>query len=412
LLLSALLAVPVSVRATEHQHDILISSNRDFDRAHGVSSGRGTKASPFVFSGLETNSLTIENTSRAVKIVNSSIGTLTLNFIGPLVEVTRNRISDLRVNENVPRTGAPTGGRFVINRFDNVGQLRHFDGRFGWNSVGTPPEQGSNNVWLGLNRVVNFDGFNGALFDHNAIYGSMDARLHGHHHSSAFGSGSHMHTGHEDMVDHTVRYHEVRISDNKIHAPGASYALAYLDTNHAGNDRTAPSETNPDLEKAHLHRTKVLITRNTLTGSGLLVDVFNASDEIHEGMPQGWLTIADNRIKLERSQIPFSGSVSGIDVFSARHLSLRIARNSITGYGPMSQTSPVREWTFDGEGILLEWLDHADVLIDGNSVSSRRSGVRATQMTSTVRWAVRGLRTSSVQEPVSYDETVKNAPRR
>jgi hypothetical protein len=413
-LLSALLVVPAGVRAGQHDHlgDIVISSNQEFDRAHGVTSGRGTMMNPYLFSHLDANSLTIENTSKAVKIVESSIGTLTLNFIGRSVEVVDNNINDLRVNENVPRTGQPTSGRFISNWFGNVGQIRHFDGRFAYNTIGNP-EPPTCCTQLGGNRVVNFDGFNGAMFDHNFIYGSMDARLHGHHHSSMFGSGSHMHSGYDhDMVDHTIRYHEVKIFANKIYAPGASYALAYLDTNHAANDRTADSETNPELEKAHLHRTKVSITANTLTGSGLLVDVFNAEDDIHKGTPQGWLTIADNRITLERSQIPFQSSVTGIDIYQARYLNLRIARNSITGPGPEYQTSPVREWTFTGEGILLEWLDHANVMVDNNSITSRASGVRATQMTSTVLWTVRGLRTASVEQPVSYDNSVENEPRR
>lgn len=415
---SAVLIAPTSVLASqEHLDDanITIASNRDFNAAHGVVSGRGTKKAPYVIRGKSLNSLTISNTSKAVRIERNTITFLTLNYAGGMVDVIRNEVGDLRVNENVERTGMPTSGVISGNRIGSVSQIRHFDGRFAWNTVGYQNE----GVWSDMpffqNLAVNFDGFNGALFDHNTLYGALDARLHGHHHSSAFGVPSHMHAGavhgeHGDMVDHTVRYHTLRITDNVIYSK-SFYALSYIDTNHAGNDRTASSETNPALNKAHLHRTKVTIANNRLIGSGLLVEVFNAEDEIHKGAPQGWLTITGNRITLERSPFPFSSPASGIDVREARYLTLHIASNTISGPAP-DQPSPLREWMSDGEGILLDRIDHARVMIASNTVSNRQSGVRATQMTSSVWWTVRGLRTSGVDQPVSYDSSVANEPRR
>ena len=55
------------------------------------------------------------------------------------------------------------------------------------------------------------DGFNGAHFVHNTIYGFVDARLHGHHHSSGWGEPSHNHgsqTPDSEASVHRYRYHD------------------------------------------------------------------------------------------------------------------------------------------------------------------------------------------------------------
>ena len=75
----------------------------------------------------------------AIRIVDNSItGTLRLNWVGPNIEVRGNDVGDLRVNENNARWGDPTAGTFVHNTFRSVGQLRHFDGMFMYNTVGAP----------------------------------------------------------------------------------------------------------------------------------------------------------------------------------------------------------------------------------------------------------------------------------
>ena len=201
-----------------------------------------------------------------------------------------------------------TGGRIANNTFGIVGQLRHFDGVFEDNLV-----KGDTSLFgeVFSNQAVQFDGFHGSRFRNNTIYGFVDVKLHGHHHGSGFQEGSHYHGAeaekeeadahamHGPDVDHTKRYHEVFITNNKIFADGM-YALRYTDQAHAGDDRTAPSETNPDLNKSHTHFTRVHLVGNKLTGAGLMVDIFNADDERHIGTQTGLVDIRDNVITLER----------------------------------------------------------------------------------------------------------------
>lgn len=418
LFVSAVLAAPASVSAAPScadLHHIEITHNGQFDSAHGVASGRGTARDPYVITGCDLSGLDIRNTSKAVRIVDNRIGSLTLNYAGRLVEVHDNRVGDLRVNENIERTGAPTSGTIMHNRFDFVGQIRHFDGRFAYNTVGAEPSA-LEEAWPFSGPIVTFDGFNGASFDHNTLFGALDARLHGHHHSSGFGKSSHMHAMPEgspahDTADHARRYHEVTITRNTIHATGW-YALAYLDTNHSANDRTANSETNPALDKPHVHYTRVAITRNTLIGSGLMIDVFNADDELHTGMPSGMLEIGRNTITLARSRIPFVNEAStGIDVRDAGHLTMKIVGNTVTGPEP-DATLPEGVNGSEGEGVRLHRIDHATVLVDGLTVTDRAYAVRASRMTDSVRWTVRGLRTEGVGQDVAYDDSVHNPPSR
>src|SRR5439155_16580455 len=115
--------------------------------------------------------------------------------------------------QNVARTGMPTNGVMTHNQFGVVSQLRHWDGLFAYNEVGDKNNLGS--------QAVNFDGFNGAHFVHNTIYGYVDARLHGHHHSSGWGEPSHNHGTHtpdSDLSVHRYRYHEVFIANNSIYS--------------------------------------------------------------------------------------------------------------------------------------------------------------------------------------------------
>ena len=135
--------------------NIRIISNSEFDREHGVTSGKGTKASPYLISGLELNSLQIENTSKWVEIKKNTIaGTLLLDWVGG-VKVHYNTIGQLTANRNVARTGMPTTGTIVHNRIGQVQQLRHWDGIFAYNSVGNSKT---------MNQQVNLDGFNGAKY--------------------------------------------------------------------------------------------------------------------------------------------------------------------------------------------------------------------------------------------------------
>ena len=399
----------------QERESIVITRNDQFDRAHGVRSGSGTADDPYVISGWILHHIEIADTSKAVRIVDNAIqGTLRLNWIGPNVLVRGNDIFDLRVNENVERTGAPTSGRIVDNTFEVVGQLRHFDGMFMHNTVGRPGNQDGVFGPFSSLQAVNFDGFNGAHFAHNTIYGYVETRLHGHHHSSSYGDTSHMHTAtkshkghHGDHVDHTQRFHQVVMEHNTIYASGP-FGLLYVDTNHAGNDRRAASETDPDLELPHVHHTKIHVLDNTVIGAGITVDIFNAEDELHERFARGLMHIEGNDITLEMDEGLFSNYVAGIQVWQARNMKLRIVDNRIEGPEPSSWA--FAEWWTSADGLVLDTIDVADVTIKDLRISDVRTGVRATQMTERVEWTIQGLRTRNVDDRVQYDQSVANEP--
>lgn len=400
---SAIALTPVSAAMREKHQAITIQTNDQFDAAHGVRSGSGTAADPYVISGWQVNNIRIENTDRHVVIRDNTItGRLTLNWIGDRVHVFTNQINDLRVNQNVKRTGLPTSGDISHNVFTVVGQLRHWDGSFTRNIVGTKDNLGP--------RAVNFDGFNGARFSDNTIYGYMDARLHGHHHSSSFDAGSHQHAGgHHAHVDHTQRYHRVSITGNTIRTT-ANYALAYLDTNHAGNDRKAPSEQEEELTLPHVHHTRVHIASNRLNGAGILVNVFNAKDaQKHPKTARGTFEIIDNRVSLGPDDFWAFRDLHGIEVKQAQDMDLLIERNRVTG----TEAGDGAFGMFDNDrnaGIFVHALDTSDVSIFDNTITERAFGVRAEQFTDTVRWFIRDLHTRNVDEAVYSDKTVKDSP--
>lgn len=402
---SAFALVPAWGAGPEKRPAINIQSNDQFDGDHGVRSGAGSAADPYVISGWQVNNVRIENTDRHVVIRDNVItGQLVLNWIGDRAHVSSNEVGDLRVNQNQRRTGMPTSGTISHNTFRVVGQLRHWDGVFDRNVVGKKDNLGA--------RAVNFDGFNGASFRDNTIYGYMDARLHGHHHSSDFeGSASHQHAAghHMEGVDHTQRYHRVSIRNNAIRTT-ASYALAYLDTNHAGNDRTAPSEQEEALRDPHVHHTRVQIASNRLTGAGLLVNVFNAKDnQKHPETARGIVELVDNRVTLGPDDFWSFRDLYGIEVRQAQDLDLLIDGNRIAGQKPSEGFFE----SFDQDrnaGIFVHALDKADVTIADNSVTERAFGVRAEKFTESVHWLIRDLRTKNVQDPVYSDESVKDSP--
>jgi hypothetical protein len=403
---------PAAAGATEtreRRSDIVIRTNAEFDTAHGVRSGSGTEQDPYVISGWDLNSITIKDTSVHVAIVDNTIrNRLVLDWIGDGVHVHDNDVFDLRVNQNVKRTGLPTSGVISDNVFQVVGQLRHFDGVFERNVVGTPQAGDVDRVlgeWL-TTRAVNFDGFNGARFRDNVIYGYVEVRLHGHHHSSAWGEHSHHHSGGHDGMDHTDRWHEVWVTGNRITVPPGSFAaLQYVDTNHAANDRTATSEENKDLNLPHVHHTRVHITDNELVGAGLAVEIFNADDSQHLGTARGRVNLDRNSITLEPAVTPFRVT-SGIAVRDATDLDLFIRDNVING---AHADGPLDEWSYHGVGIDLSQLDNANVRLYDNVVHHRTYGIRAESFTSSVRWFVSGTQTDDVDQAV-YTSRVPNQP--
>jgi hypothetical protein len=386
--------------------DVTISANSDFTAANGVRSGNGTKSHPYVISGWQFPNLTIQNTDKYVSIHDNTItGLLVLDWIGNRLTMERNTVNNLRSNQNVARTGLPTNGVMTHNTFHVVGQLRHWDGLFAYNVVG---DQSTTGI-----QAVNFDGFNGAHFVHNTIYGWVDATLHGHHHSSGWGEPSHNHATHtpdSELSVHRYRYHEVFIADNTIHSTG-SYALAYLDTNHSGNDRQSASENDSNLDKPHVHFTKVHLTGNRLYGAGILVNVFQANNSLHPWFVRGYLDILDNRISLAKDDFLSFKQLNGIEIDQAQAVLLRINGNAITAWRASKDDSLSMLETWDNDaGVLLNTMDSANVEITHNSVTNRINGVRATQMTALVQWKIKDLATRGVDHAVSYDSSVANKP--
>ena len=404
------------------RENIFISGDSQFNPANGVRSGSGTKGDPYVISGWDVNSVTIKDTGAHLVVRDNVIDRLVLDWNGPGVTVVNNEVGDLRVNQNVKRTGAATGGRIANNKFGIVGQLRHFDGVFENNLV----KPTGMSFPLFSRRAVRFDGFHGSHFRDNTIYGVVDVKLHGHHHGSSFDDDSHYHgapppaeeghaghAGHGEAsdTDHTKRYHEVFISNNVIYADG-DYALRWTDQAHAGDDRTAPSETNPDLNANHIHYTRIHLVGNELRGAGLMVDVFNADDNRHTGTERGLVNIRNNEISLERNSNDYPWTAkNGISLRAAKDATVRVAGNSVVGEDPQSRDLLDEQFATDA-GINLYDIDLADVYLEDNRVSNMLYGVRAARMTETVHWLISGLTTSGVSQAVYWDNSVENAPDR
>ncbi|HVF52958.1 MAG TPA: hypothetical protein VNC78_05045 [Actinomycetota bacterium] len=406
--------------AMEQRADIVINSDAEFTADRGVRSGLGTQSDPYVISGWILPNLTIRNTSKWVTVRDNQVtGTMILDWIGDGVSVHHNQTSDLRVNQNTERTGDATSGTIFQNRFLRVGQLRHFDGVFTKNIVGDPDAMLKN---LGALAML-VDGFNGGRITSNEFYGYVDMKLHGHHHSSAFGGGSHDHAtahdhsepGHsEGMADHTRRYHEGWFAQNVVHST-FDYAFRYYDRNHTGDDRTAASETDKNLNCPHIHYTKIHVTDNRLVGAGVMVDVFNAVDDNHWTTSRGLIEIANNDIGLDRDASEIITGRPGILVQEADDVNVRIVGNEIVGADSVGEEDSLRVEELllaRASGIRLLNLDLGNVFVAGNSVYNRMYGVHASGMTSTVRWVVQNLYTENVSQDVYYDDTVANKPHR
>lgn len=406
-------AIAAPPDSPQSRDSIWIDGDSQFNPANGVRKGRGTKQNPFVISGWQVDTVYIKDTSAHLILRNNVIERLHLNWNGGHVKLLGNTIGDLRVNENIERTGAPTSGRIARNTFDVVGQLRHFDGVFEDNVVGAPATA---SIPFVNDRAVNFDGFNGARFRDNTIYGYMDVRLHGHHHSSSFKGNSHMHSvpeGHEHhmkymKVDHTRRFHRVLVANNRIFSAGP-WALRYVDSGHSANDRTAASEDNEALNRPHRHFTRVLFKRNKLVGSGLDVEVFNSDDELHKKMGYGTLRLIRNNIKLTRDADESFSSTNGINVSTAQNLTLHIAGNQI---GWAGDSERLTEFFGSAAGIDLRGFDHGRIRVHNNRMAHFEYGVYASEFSKSVHWSVTRLRASDVAQPVYYDNSVANHPRR
>ncbi|MCA1812769.1 MAG: hypothetical protein LC624_02320, partial [Halobacteriales archaeon] len=332
--------LPAADAALKEYDHIIAAQDRGLAElsAKGVFAGSGTREDPYVLDGVRVDrDLSISDTDSYLVLRNSIVGgQLTLNWDGQHVHAHHLRVADLRINENVKRTGDNTGGLLENNAIAFIGQMRHFAGVFQANQVGPRPQnaiasflgdEGVANVEDG--EVWNFDGFDLAEVHDNDVEGLVDIKLHGHYHGDCFLCLGHSHAGQEPQHDHTTRWTSLEFRDNRIHVLQGT-ALLYRDTPHAGDDRTAASETSPALDMPHVHHTLIRLERNTMDGP-LEVKVFNSKDERHLNGSEGWLDILGNRITLpsQPGLLPMDQPTIGMDLHDARGVHLAVRDNVI-----------------------------------------------------------------------------------
>lgn len=399
-------------------------------RAEGYLTGSGTKDDPYVLERFYVDrDLSIESTDRALVLREGFVkGTLRLNYIGEDLYVHHVQATDLRVNENIKRTGPNTGGLFHDNAFAVVGQIRHFVGEFRDNQIGPRPTSpiqealgDTGPFFVPQGVVFNLDGFHRADIHDNVFDGAVLVKLHGHNHADCFTCPVHDHSnatldaermaGHEhdysdasDMealgfrTHHSVRYVSLAFHDNEIRVE-EGVALRYNDRNHAGDDRTANSEANESLKDPHVHFQDVTFARNRLVGGGFHLDVFNAKDEKHVISNLGALRVIGNDVTVAYSPaFPFFGPMPlsmGLRLNDARGLELRLRDNVVRfvesrdGVADQGALDPLRpELTFTG--IQIERFETANLTIASNRVESGTYGVFATHLAPTVHWILDG----------------------
>lgn len=391
-------------------------------RAEGHMSGAGTKEDPYVLERFYVDGdLTIQSTHRALILREGYVeGQLSLNYVGAAVYVHHVYADDLRVNENVERSGENTGGLWHDNHFGFVGQIRHFIGEFRDNVVGPRPD-GVVTSYVGDTGVLqvpegvvfNFDGFHGADVHHNVFHGKVDIKLHGHNHGDCFTCPIHNHADESEFPDnqtgeehlhgdelaeglgfrsrHSVRYASLMFRDNEIHVNGDGWAIRYNDRNHAGDDQTANSEPNEYLEDNHVHFQDVTIQRNQWLGGGLLIEIFNADDERHPAQNRGILRVWDNL-----ASVTFDDGASrvvGIDVVRADGVALDARENRIRFHdAEAGQPGQTLLGVLTKEPVLvgfeLDRFDASNVTIQANVVESGTYGVYAKALADDVAWAL------------------------
>jgi hypothetical protein len=398
---------------------IVIETDADFVPENGVRRGAGTKGDPFVIAGWAVPDLIVRDTSAHVVIRDNQIdGQLILNWNGHGVHAHHNRVHDLRVNENVRRTGRATGGAIHHNIFDVVGQLRHWGGIFEENVIGSEQllQQDPDR------KAVQFDGFHKGTFRDNTVFGYVDVKLHGHYHASSYKGDTHGHqpnyevdeygipVGHHGNM-HVKRYNRLSVYGNTIFS-GHDWSLRYYDRNHDGDDRTANSETDKFLNGPHVHFTKVTMNGNRLVGAALMVDVFNPRNDNHWSSPTGSVELRGNTIELDPNVAEVTDARDGIVVQEARFMKLQIVGNEVFGprlLGDVDQLGLEKE-LYRGAGIRLNRIEDAKIWLINNRVENRQFGIYATDFHSTVDWTIKGLETTNVKQDVYY-ERVPNPPR-
>lgn len=358
--------IPTSTDGLVEVSRLLIEEEPDWDELEDLDvemTGSGTLADPYVLDGLWVrDELEIKDTSDYYVVRENVIdGVLRLNWNDDRVHVHHNAVRDLRVNENIERKGEATGGLIELNDFDVVGQIRHFDGVFRANEVGPIPsgffddvieDSGLMTPFFAEPRALNIDGFDGAVFEGNDVSGYVEMQLHGHHHASCFDCHSHNHAVESKTMehDHTIRYHEAEFVGNTIRVDDG-VAFRYTDAAHSGDDRTANSEPNEDLEKPHVHFTRLVIADNVVEGGPMVIDILNADSRDHA-----------NEETDEVEEV-------AIHPGHAYRADLLLRGNSVTWKIP---EKPLAVPWLDEEihdGILVREVKEADVRIEGNTVA-------------------------------------------
>lgn len=389
--------------ALERRSRIVIESDAAFNPANGVRSGRGTFEDPFVISGWYVDQFYIRDTTKAFIVKENYVANiLILDWTGQGGYVHHNHIQNLRTNRNVERVGDPTATVIESNRIVRVEELRHFDGVVANNTIGRAPLLDLVDLDDGV--ALNIAGLNGAGIHDNVIYGGVDMKIHGHHHSDRPGAHSHNHgaadaaQGEDHLEDHQRRYVDFRFYNNTIRDSG--FGLRYNDLAHAGDDRQATSEQEPALELPHVHHTRVAIVENTIEGATLRVAVMNAADERHVGGETGELILAKNRILK-----PQQGD--GILVQDVRNARVVVAENRIEkgegllGLGLFGESA---------SAIMLHRFQNSTVEIDRNWLGAYVYGIRAAEFDAATNWTVGANDAAGVKHPVYWDESVANPP--
>lgn len=403
---------PAILAGLDRRSSIVIESDDGFNPANGVRSGTGSFDDPFVISGWYVGTIYIHDTTAAFEIKENYVGDiLILDWTGAGGYVHHNVIHNLRTNRNVERVGDPSATVIERNEIHRVEELRHFDGILRHNTIGQEPILGL--VSLGPAVVLNIAGLNGAGIHDNLVLGGVDMKIHGHHHSDRTGAHSHNHGRADEaqaedpdapadassrqsavahVEDHQTRYVDFLFANNTIRDAG--FGLRYNDLNHAGDDRTATSEQEPDLEKPHVHHTRVTIAHNAIEGATLRVATLNAPDERHLPGQTGELRILGNKVI-----DPSAGDGLVVqDVADARVLveGNRVERGDVQLSG--------------SSGILLQRFRNASVEVGGNWLGAYRYGIRASDFDANTTWSARGNSATATEYPVYWDDSVANPP--
>lgn len=379
----------------ERRSTITIRGDEGFNPANGVRSGRGTFDDPFVISGWYVDTVLIADTSKAFEFKENYVARiLILDWTGQGGYVHHNHLDDLRTNRNVGRSGDPSATVIEGNDILNVEELRHFDGEVRNNTIGRAGTAGL----LANGVVFNIAGLNGAGIHDNVIHGGVDMKIHGHHHSDATGAHSHNHGApdakqREDHVeDHQVRYVDFTFYRNTIQDD--NFGLRYNDLNHAGDDREATSEQEPDLEKPHVHHTTITLADNVIDGATLRLAVVNSDDELHLPGETAEVHLVRNRILK-----PLAGD--GLVLQNVKDARVFIHDNVVEkGDLQLSGTS----------AIFLKEFRNSTVTVTGNTLGAYKYGVRAASFDTDVHWVVERNSGSGVKYPVYWDATVANPP--